>query len=74
MQAALVRLTFRGVLCRHCGHPSRVGPSIVSRECSFKQSAPNFTNQWCSQMFFIDAEPVAAKPSIPNDALENPLR
>ncbi len=51
MQAMLVRETYRGVSCRHCGQPIRVRPSIVNRESAFQQSEPNFTKQWCSQVF-----------------------
>jgi ribosomal protein S27E len=51
MQATLAQQTFRGVSCRHCGHPIRVTPSILTRERSFKNGEPNFTQQWCSQMF-----------------------
>jgi hypothetical protein len=51
VEATVVQCTFRGVSCRHCGHPTRVTPSILSRERSFKNSEPNFTQQWCSQTF-----------------------
>jgi hypothetical protein len=51
MESSLVQPTFRGVLCRHCGHPIRVTPSILSRESAFKNSEPNFTQIWCSKLF-----------------------
>jgi hypothetical protein len=51
MQAAMKHQTFRGVACRHCGHPSRVGPAIAQREWALKESNLHAIEQWCSRVF-----------------------
>jgi len=51
MQATMNDRTFRGVACRHCGHPSRVRPAIAQREWATKESTLHPEEEWRSRVF-----------------------